>query len=94
MGCPLMNLKGATDATTERTQARKLVKGVQAETDTTTFIGVMKGVMKRMEKIYKVQVNKQGAPNFATAEEVTYKYVKYFDPEEGVWKIGEVIIDE
>ena len=47
-----------------------------------------------MEKIYRVQMNAKGMPNFSTAEEVQTEQVKYFDEDEKVWKIGSVIIDE
>ena len=46
------------------------------------------------ELIMSVQTNSKGAPNFATAKEVQTKQVKYFDEDEKVWKIGEVIVDE
>jgi hypothetical protein len=40
-----------------------------------------------------VQTNSKGAPNFATAKEVQTKQVKYYDEDENVWKIGEVILN-
>ena len=45
------------------------------------------------ELIMRVQTNKNGAPNFATAEKVQTKPVKYFDEEDKTWKMGEVIAD-
>lgn len=47
-----------------------------------------------MEKIYRVHLNKNGAPNFSTAEEVQTEQVKYFDEDEKAWKLGSVIVDE
>lgn len=49
---------------------------------------------KLTEVIMRVKLNSKGAPNFATAKEVQTKQVKYYDEDENVWKIGEVIIDE
>lgn len=45
----------------------------------------------RIKKIYRVEMNNSGMPNFSTAEEVQTKQVKYFDEDEKVWKIGEVL---
>lgn len=47
-----------------------------------------------MEKIYKVKMNSHGSPDFSTAKEVLTKEIKYFDEEEKVWKIGEVIVEQ
>lgn len=52
------------------------------------------GKDQTMEKIYRVQTNSKGAPNFSTAQEVQTKEVKYFDEDEKVWKVGSVIVDE
>lgn len=48
----------------------------------------------RIKKIYRVEMNNSGMPNFSTAEEVQTKQVKYFDEDAKVWKVGEVIVDE
>lgn len=47
---------------------------------------------RSMEKLYRVQMNSKGMPNFATAEELQTKAVRYFDEDEKVWKMGEVIV--
>lgn len=44
-----------------------------------------------MEKIYRVQMNNKGEPDYSTAKEMQTKSIKYFDEEEYVWKIGEVV---